>query len=164
MNNENEINTNQNVAANEPQLNNVQPYQATKNINTVVSNNEVNVNNTLSSNFQGNGQNIVMPEFNNTINNMSQNVNPQVSPVNNNLNQQVVNQNLNQPQNSNDQVLYDTTNSINNRPLEKKKKKATMQINSELKFAIILALVLLIAMMFIPTIFDFIDDIKLKYF
>lgn len=52
------------------------------------------------------------------------------------------------------QVLYDTTNYINDKPVEKVKKKATIKINPELKTSIILMIFLLIIMMIVPSIFD----------
>lgn len=52
------------------------------------------------------------------------------------------------------QVLYDTTNYINDKPVEKSKKKALIKINPELKTSIILMVILLIIMMIVPSIFD----------
>lgn len=65
---------------------------------------------------------------------------------------------------NNEQQLYDTTNYISNKPVEKKAKKNTIQINQDLKTAIILVVVLLVAMFFIPKLFDLYDSLRIKIF
>lgn len=66
----------------------------------------------------------------------------------------------------NGQKLHNTSSYItnNNIPVENKKKKATVTINSELKTVALLTLVLLIAMAIVPTLYDLIDGLKIKIF
>ena len=134
----------------------------------------------MQQNIQNFNQNVVMPGysqvqsnsvFSEQVVNTQQNVvqgNNDMSSVNN-LN--VINNNIYSNQNvdttnmqENVQQLYNTSNYINNEQNVVKKKKMTFKVNSELKEMLILVLVLVIAMSFIPTIFDLFNDLKLKIF
>ena len=115
----------------------VEPYR-------VVQNNDNSFENASFQNLNStNNSNITMPEFNN-----SNNLVNTTTEVNN----------------PTDVNLYNTTNSINDRVVEKKTKKTTLKINPELQTAIVIALILLVAMSFIPVIFDFFNNLKLKIF
>jgi len=94
-------------------------------------------NNDLNSNLVSNQNNENLITNQTNVNN-SQNI---IETAGNNLN-------------NNEQVLYDTSNNINDQPVATQKKmKKTIKINSDLKTAIVLALILLIAIMLIPKIF-----------
>ena len=115
----------------------VEPYR-------VVQNNDNSFENASFQNLNStNNSNITMPEFNNSNNRVNT-----TTEVNN----------------PTDVNLYNTTNSINDRVVEKKTKKTTLKINPELQTAIVIALILLVAMSFIPVIFDFFNNLKLKIF
>lgn len=167
MNNENEIMKEFNETFNDKPEPSVEPYRVTQNQNVVPP----QENNNINQNISNNSQSITMPNFvtqNSTINIVPE-VNNTVTNVDgvNNFNSMnnvntINNQTPIQPENN--QQLYNTTNYINDRPIEKKPKKATIKINPELKTAIILALILLVAMSFIPAIFDLYDSLKIKIF
>lgn len=146
MNNDNEIMKEFNETFGNKPVTNVEPYQAKSNQN-VVGNVNNNFNNVNSLNVNNNGSVNVVPEVNGYGNTF-------------------VNSQNNVVQENNFQPLYDTSGYINDsdRPVEVKQKKTTIKINPELKTALVLALILLIAMFFVPVIFDFIDDLKIKIF
>jgi len=161
MNNDNEIMKEFNETFGpqpEPQ---VEPYRVVQNQNIMDSS---KVNNTINQNIQNNSNNIAMPNFV-TQNPAPINMVPEVNNtvINSNPAMEDINSINNQPI---QQQLYNTTNYINDsdRPVEPKQKKATIKINPELKTVMLLALVLLIAMAFIPTIFDWLDALKIKIF
>lgn len=149
MNNDNEIMKEFNEKFGNRQESNVEPYRAKQNQNVVDINYVNNSNNFVNTNYSG--SNIqsssvnVVPEINNSDNSFS-------------------NSYSNIGQSNGFQQLYDTSGYINDsdRPVEIKQKKATIKINPELKTAIVLVLILLIAMFFVPMIFDFIDDLRIK--
>ena len=161
MNNDNEIMKEFNETFGpqpEPQ---VEPYRVVQNQNIIEPN---EVNNGANQNIQNNSSNVTMPNFvtqNPTPINMVPEVNNTV--INSNPAMGDVNSMNNQPI---QQQLYNTTNYINDsdRPVEAKQKKATIKINPELKTVMLLALVLLIAMTLIPTIFDWLNELKIKIF
>lgn len=140
MNSDDNIKNGVNENLNNNQTPSIPPYQRVENLNAMPISN-TDVNSALESNIQNN-QKIVMPEFNNL------NGNQNVSNVNN---QNIINKMVDNPDNP---VLYDTTNTINDKPVQVKKKKASIQINTELKTAIILALILFIFIMIMPSIMD----------
>lgn len=123
-----------------------------------------NQNNNIKYNVQDNNSSNNYEEVQNNVNydnNQNNNIN---SYVNNNVTTNdgtFINNNENiSPQ------LVDTTSYISSEPVKKKKstKKNTVQINSELKTAILIAIVLLGAMAVIPSLFDWIDNLKLIIF
>lgn len=138
MNNDNEIINEFNATFEQKPVPPVEPYRVTQNNTTF--NDVNNINNNIQDNT-----NFVMPDYNTQS---SENLMPEYNEAVTDVNQ----------------TLYDTTNYINNKPIENKTKKATIKINPELKTAIVIALILLVAMSFIPTIFDFLNDLKLKIF
>lgn len=148
MNNENNVidEFNNTFASNQESQVPPEPYRATQNQNIINPNNS----NVSMPNYINREQTVnVVPEVN--INNSQ--------PLNNNQ----INNNQNiepTPQ------LYNTSNYISDseRPTVTKTKKNTVKISPELRTVILLALVLLIAMAFIPTIFDWLDDLKIKIF
>lgn len=161
MNNDNEIMKEFNETfGNKPEPS-VEPYRATQNQNVI---NQTEFNNNVNT-LNNNSQNITMPNF---INQNSQvNMVPEVNNtviIENNTNNVNATDNMNYSNNINNQQLYNTTNYINDRPIETKPKKATIKVNPELKTAIILMVVLLVAMAFIPTLFDLYDSLKIKIF
>ena len=71
----------------------------------------------------------------------------------------------NNPTNINNPVLYNTTSNINNEPVRRvTTNKKTVKINSELKTAIIIAVVMLIVILLIPTLFNLFDSLRNKFF
>lgn len=158
MNNDNQVTNSGNVSnANNNTIPQPQSYHVNPNLNAMSSFDEVNVNSTLQSNIQSNNmQNVVMPGYNTPVNN-------NVNPNSGGLVPEVNNQNVQQPSNST-QVLYDTTNNINDKPVVKKKKKNQLNINPELRFAIVLLIILLIFITIMPTLFDWFDNLKLQIF
>lgn len=128
MNNENNLQNNNN--------NNLGP----------ISNTEINVSNALNSGVPENNQNVIMPEFNNNQFDNNQTINEPVTQIDNSEKMSKVQEN--------NQILYDTTNNINDKPVLKKQKKTTIKINSELSFVIVLALILLVAIFIMPSIMD----------
>lgn len=168
MNNDNEIMKEFNETfGNKPEPT-VEPYHTVQNQNVNVVNDFNNVQNnssqnvTMSSFINQNPSVNIVSEINNTVivENSTNNINANNNIENNNVNTK---DNI---QGNNDYQLYNTTNYINdsNKPIEKKVKKNTININPELKTAILLAIVLLVAMSFIPTLFDLFDSLKLKIF
>jgi len=137
MNNDNEMkefNSNFGTSHDVP----VEPYRVTQNNVTF---NDVN-NNTI----QDNNSSVIMPDYNTQTT------------------EQLIPEYNSDPVTDVNSTLYNTTDYINDKPVEKKTKKTTIKINPELKTAIVIALILLVAMSFIPTIFDFLNDLKLKIF
>lgn len=172
MNNENEIIKEFNETFGNNNEPSVEPYQATQNNFMATS----EVNNVINPTIPNNSQNITMPNFinqnpqvnmvpeiNNTV--IVENNANNVNTTNNAENSNLVN-NQTSIQNNDNQQLYNTTNYINDtdRPIEKKTKKATIKINPELKSIILIAIILLVAMLFIPTLFDLYDSLKIKIF
>lgn len=172
MNNDNEIvkQFNENIT-NNPEVT-VDPYRVTQNQNNFIQSHEIDNMNTAVLN---NDENVIMPNFINT--NQTINMVPEVNNtanINNSNNSDIINNlengNINSEQNfvqtDNVQQLYDTTSYINdsNKTIEKKPKKASVKINPELKSIVIIAIVLLVAMAFIPTIFDIYDSLRIKIF
>lgn len=128
------------------------------NENKNMDNFEENSNFQTNNNFYNVSQNQNLNTQTNFVNS-SVNIIPEVTNMTN-IDNSAINQSVN------NQQLYNTTNFINDsdKPVERKNKKATIKINPELKFIILLALILLLAMSFIPTIFDWIEELKLKIF
>ena len=64
----------------------------------------------------------------------------------------------------NNVVLYNTTSNINNEPVRRvNTNKKTVKINPELKTAIIMAVVILITILLIPTLFSLFDSLRNKF-
>jgi len=159
----------------------VQPYRVTPNGNGYVVKNNSNISNNMDNSTTNlmtgyvneNPAFNVVPEVNNnfnTVNNSVNNINSNfVNPTVNSINSNQVgiqNSNTNSNVIDNNQQLYNTTGYINDSVdiVSTKRKKNTVKINPELMTILLLALVLLVAMAFIPTIFDWIDDLKIKIF
>ena len=190
MNNENDIRQEFNNMFENNTQENVQPYRATHNYNQVNPQQFVNTNNEINNslnngvnNFnsfqQMNMNNFVQSAndnqvlnngynnnqmYNNTYENNSQvlsNENNNISNISNDINNNLVQ--------SENNVLYDTTSSINSNMHNVaqntvKRKKTTVKINPELKGIFILVVALLVSMALIPSLFDIIDNLKLKIF
>lgn len=176
MNNESDIRKEFNDMFANNNQESVQPYRATQNFNQVNEQQFVNANNNINNNMNNNINNVSNFQQMN-LNNMVQNNNHVVNNVYDNNTQMISNTENISVLSSNggnnnvdyqNTVLYDTTTSINNAQNTNqnivKKKKATIKINPELKGIFILVIVLLISMALIPSLFDLIDDIKLKIF
>lgn len=140
----------------------VEPYRAVQNqnlINPAINNTDVEKQNI------GN-HNVDMVNFVNPTTAMD--VVPEIKPIvnNNDYGGQNNFNSVNDKVNTNDYQLYDTSGYINDseKPIVNVSKKTTVNINPELKTVILIALILLIAMFFIPSIFDFIDDLRINGF
>lgn len=152
MNNENELIKNFNENLSNVKNKEIEPYKAVQNQNF----NTINpINNTNTEN--NNSQNLIIPNY--------VNQQPSVNIVPEVMNENTDGNNADLPNNT-PQVLYDTTNYIseNDKPIETIKKKNTIKINPELKMIFFLALIMIVLMRFIPIIFDWFDDLRLKYF
>ena len=141
--------------------NNVAPYKASGNLNTMLSNPSANINNTMNVNIQN-----VNEPVNNQNNNSSQNVSVQNSNVNtvNTSNNTNVNNNANSaPTPNNQNVVNPTTNNVNrtfvNEEPKKQKKTVKITYSPELKIAIFIVVLLLVFLMFIPVIENFIGSL-----
>jgi len=153
MNNDNELikNFNENLS----DINNTdnEQYRAVQNQNFD------NVNPINNTNIENSGQpTMIIPNYVNqqpTVNIVPEVMNEEKNETNN---EQLID--------NNSQVLYDTTDYIsgNNKPIEPKKKKNTIKINQELKMIFFLALIMIVLMYFVPIIFDWFDDLRLKHF
>jgi len=126
-----------------------------------MNNENNNLNNQQNEYYQPNTNNNNIPNYeqnNNSIENQT------ITTDNNNVNTISIEVNNVQPidiqtnvvETTEQPVLYDTTNQINDKPTETptKRKKASLNLTPELKTAISLALILLVSIWFIPFIFD----------
>lgn len=116
-----------------------------------------NFDNSFNNNFDGSS------EFNSNNGYNSENNSSNLDYQSNSVNIMPEVNNI-QSNSLNNTVLYDTSSNINDRQIQTKKKKATIKINQELKTAFLLMIILLVCMAFIPTIFDWLNELKIKIF
>ena len=138
--------------------NNVTPYKASGNLNTMLNNPSANINNTMNVNIQN-----VNEPISNSTNNTGQNVVPPITNVSNSStisNTQISNKEKTEPVVDNQgMVNVSTTNNVNRTFVndEPKKQKKTVKItySQELKIAVLIVVLLLVFLMFIPVIENF---------
>jgi len=167
------------------------PYKATKNLNTIIGNPDININSVVTSNIMespsentinNQNNNVIQPEpqqSNDKLNNTIMSNNNQT----NNPNQDIISNNINQFVNSNQQSINNTFPKDNetvenkNQKTEPQKassvkyenvyqskkipKKKSFKIPSEFKTTLVVALILLIFISFFEKIYDFLRNLNI---
>jgi len=169
------------------ELNDVTPYKATANLNTSLSNPNMNINDNMSVNIQENVNSTVstdallqhettentqtiQEEQPTTENNQGEVVDQNVDQ---NVEQEVENEQQIQVNNSldvteqyyEDQPVYDmqtnyTTTYISNQEMPKEKKKFSLKISKDMMVLLIAFLIILIFILILPVVSDLVKNIK----
>ena len=137
-----------------------------------ISNDNVNVSQELNNSNNQNDSSVVMPGYENMVaNNVEDNTNvvqtppvQNIAPIPNTAptpQTAPTTQDNNTILDVNNTTLYDTTNTINDKPVVKTtNKKKSVKINPELKTVIILLVIFLVIIYLVPTIFNFFINLK----
>ncbi len=146
---------------------NVKPYKASGNLNTMLSNPDSNINNAMNVNIQNTNEPVNTQNNNTNQNVVSQAPSPSVNtpsvqeePVNNEQNNEVKKEPIVSPQNVANVSTANNVNRtfVNNEP-QKQKKTVKVTYSPELKIAIFIVVLLLVFLMFIPVIENFVRSI-----
>ena len=122
----------------------VGPYKATGNLNTIISNPSANINNAMNVNIQN-----IPAEIQAQPLPVEQPAQAPIEPLQNNIsNEQLQNQNVAQEQNT-ESTVTKTYISNENKP---KKKTVTISMGPEFKMALLIIVLLLIFILFLPLV------------
>ena len=133
---------------NENNQENINQYKASGNLNTIISNPNANINDTMNVNIQNIPMNNNMQSTidNNKTNNLAEN---------NQINNPQINVSGEQTQ----QTENVTKNYVSNNGNQNKKKTVILNVGPELKTALLIIIILLVFILILPIINDIVRDI-----